>query len=260
MSLFISPKWRSLLEANHLGSFDGAWDYRAEWFEAPNERRGGWSGVCRIALPLSAGGELGVFLKRQENHQRRTWRHPFAGEPSFSCEFSMLRYAETHDIPAPRPMFFGSAVVDGKPRGILMTEELAGYRPLDVVVREMFADGRPSLARQRELLCAVAAVVRRMHDARVQHRSLYPKHLFVSWPAGEAPKVAVIDLEKSRTTLIAPMRTVYDLATLTRHSDFWSRSARLYFLLQYLGLRRLDGRARRLCRWIIKRAQRKRRD
>ena len=104
------------------------------------------------------------------------------------------------------------------------------------------------------------ALVRQLHDARVMHRSLYPKHLFVRWDSGAEPEVAVIDLEKSRTTLIAAVRTVYDLATLTRHSDYWSRSDRLYFLLQYLGLQRLTPWARRLCRWIVKRAQRKRRD
>ncbi len=260
MALFISPERRQLLEANHLGTFEDAWAHRAEWFEEPNARRGGWSGVCRISLPLPTGGELGVFLKRQENHQRRTWRHPISGEPSFACEFRMLRFVEMRNVPAPRPMFFGSAVVDGKPRGILMTEELAGYRPLDVVVRELFADGRPPLARQRWLLRCVAALVRQLHDARVQHRSLYPKHIFVRWPEGGEPEAAVIDLEKSRPTLIGPVRTVYDLATLTRHSSSWSRSARLYFLLQYLGEPRLTGWSRLLCRWILKRASRKKRD
>lgn len=260
MALFISPERRSLLEANHLGSFDDAWVFKAAWFEEPNARRGGWSGVCRIALPLPEGGELGVFLKRQENHQRRTWRHPIDGEPSFACEFRMLRYVEAHAVPAPRPLFFGSAIGEGKPRGILMTQELAGYRPLDVVMRELFADGAPPLVRKRLLLRKVAGLVRQMHDARVMHRSLYPKHLFVRWDDGAEPEVAVIDLEKSRTTLIAAVRTVYDLATLTRHSDYWSRSDRLYFLLHYLGLQRLTPWARRLCRWIVKRAQRKRRD
>lgn len=258
MALFISPERRQFLEASHLGNFDEAWAYRAEWFEEPNARRGGWSGVCRLGLPLPAGGELGVFLKRQENHQRRTWRHPLAGEPSFSCEFRMLRYAEAHGIPAPRPLFFGSEVVDGKPRGILLTEELAGYRPLEAVVRDLFAAGRPPLAEQRRLLRSVAAVVRKLHDARVQHRSLYPKHLFVRLRDSGDHDVAVIDLEKSRTTLIPAVRTVYDLATLNRHSAHWSRSARLYFLLQYLGLPRLTPWARLLCRWIDKRSRRKR--
>ena len=85
-------------------------------------------------------------------------------------------------------------------------------------MRELFADGAPPLVRKRLLLRKVAGLVRQMHDARVMHRSLYPKHLFVRWDDGAEPEVAVIDLEKSRTTLIAAVRTENDLATLTRHS------------------------------------------
>lgn len=256
--MFVATDYRRLLEDNHLGSFDDAWTFKAEWFEAPNARRGGWSGVCRVGLPLPDGREFGVFLKRQENHQRRTWHHPVNGEPSFACEFRMLRYLEASAVPAPRPIFFGSAVVEGLPRGILMTQELIGYRPLDVVVRELFDGGRASLEVQRQLLRKVAALVRHLHQVRVMHRSLYPKHLFVRWEDGSDPELAVIDLEKSRKTLIPAVRTIYDLATLTRHSECWSRSARLYFLLQYFGLRRLTPYTRRIRRLIVARAGRKR--
>lgn len=259
MSLFISPKWRPLLEANHLGSFDGAWEYRAEWFEAPNERRGGWSGVCRIALPLGDGSEAGFFLKRQENHQRRDWRHPVRGEPTFAREFRMLHYLQTHGVAAPQPVFYGSSLARGKARGILITEELAGYRPLDVVSAELFAM-RAAPARKRALLRAAARVVRQLHDAGVQHSSLYPKHVFVREPVDGEPQAALIDLEKSRTTLLAKRRMLHDLDALNRHAGPWSRSARLYFLLHYLGEPRLTPRVRAIWQALVQRASRKRRD
>lgn len=259
MALYISPERRQLLAAHRLAAVDDVWSLRAEWFEEPNVRRGGWSGVCRLGLTLPEGGELGVFLKRQENHQRRCWRHPLAGEPTFAREFRMLRYLQTQGVPAPVPLFFASQRVGGDARGMLMTEELAGYRPLDVVADELFAAGRPPLAAQRALLAAVARVVRRLHDAGVQHSSLYPKHLFVRLSNGAEPEVALIDLEKSRRTLLAERRTVHDLDSLNRHARHWSRSARLYFLLQYLGQPRLDARAKRLCRRLAGRAGGKRR-
>lgn len=259
MDLYISAERRGLLEANHLGNFDDAWQLRADWFEAPNVRRGGWSGVCRLGLDLPAGGELGVFMKRQENHQRRSLRHPLRGEPTFAREFRMLRYLEDHQVPAPRPVFFASAIADGKPRGVLVTEELAGYRPLDVVTDSLFGAERASLATQRALLSCVAHVVRQLHDARVQHSSLYPKHVFVRIGNGQPPAAALIDLEKSRTTLVPLLRTIHDLDALNRHSAHWSRSARLYFLLQYLGLPRLTPWVKVLCRWILRRSRTKRR-
>jgi len=259
VALYISPELRPLLETHHLAAFDAVWSIEAPWFEAPNVRRGGWSGVCRIALSRADGSELGLFLKRQENHQRRNWRHPVRGEPTFAREFRMLCYLESHGVPVPRPVFYGSSVAGGNARGILVTEELAGYRPLDVVGDELFAMSA-GIARKRALLRAAARVVRQLHDAGVQHSSLYPKHIFVrELPDGE-PQAALIDLEKSRTTLLAKRRMLHDLDALNRHAGPWSRSERLYFLLHYLGEPRLTPRVRAIWPALVQRASRKRRD
>ncbi len=205
MSDYICPNRFSWLKLNHLSSFDQIWSYPAEWFEEPNSRRGGWSGVGRIAPQSPETGERGVFLKRQESHVRRTLRHPFSGEPTFACEFRMMRFLHAHGVPAPVPVFFGERLVDGKPRAILMTEELAGYKSLEEVSASLFTQSRPPLALQRALIRGVAETVKKLHVARIQHRSLYPKHLFVSWPSENDPQVAVIDLEKSRFKLFPMM-------------------------------------------------------
>jgi len=261
VTLYIAPERRRLLEANLLGNFDDAWRLQAEWFEEPNVRRGGWSGVCRIALAMPGNGELGLFVKRQENHQRRNWRHPLRGEPTFAREFRMLRYLQQHDVPAPRPVFFGTRVCSGRAQGILITEELEGFRPLDAVVEDLFGGNvQPPLATQRPLLRGVAGLVRRLHEAGVQHGSLYPKHVFVRLRGDEEPAAALIDLEKSRTTLLSLRRTLHDLDALNRHSCHWSRSARLRFLLHYLGEQRLSARGRQIWEALARRAVQKRRD
>ncbi|HQR50032.1 MAG TPA: lipopolysaccharide kinase InaA family protein [Methylophilaceae bacterium] len=253
MSDFIYPAYRQLLESNHLASFDQLWSYQAEWFEEPNNRRGGWSGAGRVVLRLPDGGEAGVFLKRQENHQRPTLRHPLRGEPTFAREFRMLRFLQSRGVPAPVPVFFGQRAA----RAILVSEELAGFRSLEDVTEDLFADDkRPPLSEQRALLRGVAAMVRKMHDAGIHHRSLYPKHLFVNRKAAGDPLVAVIDLEKSRATLLATPRTIYDLATLNRHARAWSKTARMYFFKHYLGIERLSPWHKLLCRLILKRSQR----
>ncbi|HEY6611679.1 MAG TPA: lipopolysaccharide kinase InaA family protein, partial [Pseudomonas sp.] len=48
-----------------------------EWVEAPNERRGGMSGVQRVR---SGDGRL-LYRKQQVDHGYRDWRHPL-GEPT----------------------------------------------------------------------------------------------------------------------------------------------------------------------------------
>jgi Lipopolysaccharide kinase (Kdo/WaaP) family len=255
-SLFIAKTREKILEFNQLNNFERIWTHKISWFEEPNRGRGGWSGVGRLRLAMPDGGELGAFLKRQENHQRRTFRHPINGEPTFACEFNMMRYLQAHDVVVPEPIFFAQKNEGGSPQAILITEELVGYRSLETITEELFTHGRPSLTRQRSIVRGVAATVRKLHSAHIQHRSLYPKHLFVKFLPNADPQVAVIDLEKSRVKLLSPMCTIFDLATLNRHAKYWSRTSRLYFLKQYLGIERLSPWDKFLCRLICRRTNR----
>ncbi len=83
MKEFVGSGWKKILELNELESFDSIWELDAAWFEEPNKRRGGWSGVSRISLKTEEGGSVGVFLKRQENHNTKTLAKPVNGEPTF---------------------------------------------------------------------------------------------------------------------------------------------------------------------------------
>ena len=87
MKDFISDRWRPILAHNGLSAFDALWKLEAPWFEEPNHRRGGWSGVSRCELALPGDGSTGIFLKRQENHRARLWTHPVRGAPTFLREF-----------------------------------------------------------------------------------------------------------------------------------------------------------------------------
>jgi hypothetical protein len=81
--LFPDQAAREQLTASHLADFEALWSVSTDWHEAPNERRGGWSGVSRHVL---ADGSA-IFLKRQENHLCRTLRHPIRGIPTFYREY-----------------------------------------------------------------------------------------------------------------------------------------------------------------------------
>lgn len=66
---YINENWRQTLQRNHAANFDALWQLQQDsWFEAPNQRRGGWSGVCKTTLTMPDGSESGIFIKRQENH------------------------------------------------------------------------------------------------------------------------------------------------------------------------------------------------
>ena len=251
MSLFIDPSWKPLLERSGLASFEQAWTHDAAWVEAPNDYRGGWSGVGRVTL-TGGKGETGVYLKRQQNHARRTWRHPWIGEPTFTREFRIIRHLQRHGVGTPQPVLFGERRSASALQAVLMTAELAGYRPLD----ELAAASWP-LSRQRALLRTVARTVRRMHQAGIQHRSLYAKHLFVKMEGNDFV-VAVIDFEKSRRNPWPVLPAFFDLVTLNYRTAGWSRSSRLYFYRQYWDADKLTQWQKWLCRLIRRRSQEKR--
>lgn len=254
MPFFVEPSWKKLLEHNHLLSFEQAWSCRAAWIETPNDDRGGWSGVSRMLLAMPAGGEAAVFLKRQQNHARRTWCHPLNGELTFAREFAIIRHLQQHGVATPRPLMFAERREHGKQQALLMTEELAGYQSLEDLAGQVFA--LPPVNR-RLLLRALAASVRRMHDAGIQHRSLYAKHLFVRLQDG-AYQVALIDFEKSRRSFLPILRTYFDLVTLNYRTPRWSPRQRLYFFKQYYAAGKLKPWQKWLCRLIQQRSMQKR--
>jgi hypothetical protein len=252
MTDFIAPQWRALLAENALDSVDAAWTREVAWVEAPNDGRGGLSGVGRVSLPSSQGKVTGAFLKRQQNHTRPSWKHPLRGEATFKREFEMVQHLRAHRVPTLEPMLFGERYVANEVRAVLMTVALDGYQPLDVLAASEEFQHMPP-AEKRQLLAATAQTVRQMHLAGVQHRSLYAKHLFAA-RQGEGYRVVVIDLEKSRFAFLSLLRTVQDLVTLNYRTMGWSRTQRLYFFKQYYAIRSLNGWQRAVCKLIARRS------
>jgi len=255
LTAYISSNFSDVLAKNALNTFEKVWGYEVNWFEEPNERRGGWSGVGRITLVDASGHEFGAFLKKQDNHCRTSFLHPIRGVPTFQREFEMMQYLASKQVLAPEVLFFGRNP-NGDLKTTLITKELSGFIPLEELTERLFKGKSPTLGEQRPVIKAIAKFARQLHDVNIQHRSFYPKHLFVDVENLQAPVVAVIDLEKSRINRIPFLRSLIDLSVLNRHAKYWSRSRRMYFYLEYLGIKQLTPYAKWLCRLIIKRSSR----
>ena len=52
---YVANDWEAVARANGLDSFESVWALDIGWFEEPNERRGGWSGVSRPEVELPDG-------------------------------------------------------------------------------------------------------------------------------------------------------------------------------------------------------------
>lgn len=254
MKEYITPEWEHILRFNDLDGFDGLWELKADWFEPPNERRGGWSGVVRIELDLPGGAKEAVFLKRQENHTRRTLRNPIFGEPTFAGEMKNILLLRQAGVPTMEPLYYGQRKADGKWRAILVTRELVGFHPLDEVIDEWNQHSwKNSASTRRELINTLAGAIRRMHEQRLVHNALHPKHVFVRLVEGRSPEVALIDLEKMRLAVSVKRAMLRDLDSLNRRTLVLSNVDRLRFLQSYLNSCKLNGEGRGVWNYLAQR-------
>mgnify|MGYP000456301856 CR=1 FL=1 len=230
---YLSPVEGELLQEYQLSTFEALWQYQGEWFEAPNRERGGWSGVNYIELVSKNGTIHGYYLKRQEGHLRKTWRHPFIGEPTFLREFNILQFIQLQNtkfpskqVMTPELVFFARK----NNQSILLTKALTGFVAADVWLKNNVA---APIKKQRNLMQALAKSVQHLHEAGVQHRSLYLKHLFVK-ELDAGFEVAQIDFEKSRITCLIGFFKWMDLIKLHQRSSSVSSKSQLYFFKNYL--------------------------
>lgn len=221
---------------------------KTEWFEEPNIRRGGWSDVVKIDLD-TADGKVGVFIKRQQNHISKTFRHPIKGISTFQKEFHNIQQLSAKRIPTLELIYF--AQKDNK--AILITKELEGYRALDSEELYDLNDHQKHV-----LLSTIAQASSAMHRWRFQHNCFYPKHIFVKEVEGRWD-VRFIDLEKLKRTLFRKQSSIRDLQTLYRHaSDNWTTKDRLYFFKCYVSEKKLSQHSKKLWYAVAKKLQNKR--
>lgn len=221
----VSESDRRLLTYNGLDDFESLWNADVNWFEEPNRRRNGWSGVSRHILKQPEGGTLAVFIKRQENHNFRTLLHPVRGLPTVYREYRNICRMKKCGVPCPDVVFYGHRNTGRQWQAILVTRSLEGYQPLE---ESLAAIEQDNLDARRALLACVAQMLSRMHSHYLRHSCLHAKHIFVraentgssNGTGTRRFDAAVIDLEKMRTYFPLSRLVIHDLDQLYRH---WKR-------------------------------------
>lgn len=249
---YLNEDWKAILEYNRAASFEQLWELnQGGWFEPPNHRRGGWSGVVRQTLALPDGGEVGIFIKRQENHVYRSWKNLFRPSATFEREFQNLQRCRGLGIPTLEPIYFGQRMVDGNLRATLITRELDGYQPFDAPCYNPI--NQLPLARRKRFFQGVAAALRQMHSRNIQYNCLYLKHVFVKESADGNVDVRLIDLEKAKWRPFRRLIAIRDLYSLNRRAEGWSRTDRLRLFLAYRQETRLGPESKRILEAVLRR-------
>ena len=254
---YIAEQWRDILVFNQLDDHQKIWDLKAEWFEEPNYRRGGWSGVSRIELKLPSGGVVGAFLKRQENHVSRSFRHPIKGFPTFRREFENIQAFNRNDIAALDLLYFEEWQEKGAQRAVILTKELEGYFPLSSDVFQPGGKFVSTRTQKTKLFEQLAALMQTMHRHHFQHNCFYLKHVFARPLENDDVDLRVIDLEKVKKRLLKKRVIFRDLYTLYRHAENWSLSDKVRFYRLYQNEKKLSAQSKKLWREIALRINQK---
>ena len=253
---YFGENWQTALKRNHLAHFDALWTLKAEWFEEPNIRRGGWSGVIKIPLKQTNDEPVFIFIKRQENHMSRTWRHPISGVATFQKEYNNLKRFQRYKIPTLELVYFGTRSYNGDRQAILATKELDGYRALNVLLLNSGSNLLKSPQSRQALLKATAKILCHMHQHRLQHNSLYPKHIFAK-PVGESWDIRIIDLETAKRRLFKSTAILRDLGTLRRQTQGLKAKEQVTFFKAYVDEAKLTTKSKKLWYQIQDRILRK---
>lgn len=227
-----------ILEHLNKPMFDNLWSQNDDWYETPNLRRGGWSGVVKTTVKTS-NGISPVYLKKQYNHTYRSWLHFFKKQPTALREYRNIKRLNTEGIPTVDIAFFA---VNGM-SAVLGTHALSDYESLDKINLDTL-----TIKQRRQMIRAVAKTIRKLHMKKFQHGCLYPKHIFVRQDVS-GWSVKLIDLEKMKRRCFSSTAMKHDLDTLNRRSEhLFNMHDRLTFLLTYIK----SERAHTLLNSIIK--------
>ncbi len=247
---FVSSQYQSYLAANDLVSFDDLWDREEKWFEPRNigKSESSWSGVVRIDL-----GEKRFFLKRQENYFTLSPRYPFKISVVEDEYRNIATFTEL-EVPSLEVVACKVRLKNGKRQALIMTAALDGYVDLDAVSVGLPKSGL-SVSAKRRVLKNLAQLIRLTHSKGLFHGNLYPNHLFIDQKMLIGPltpdsiSCRFIDMERAGKAFPRKRKQLRDIETLDRRTPNWSRSDRLFFLLNYLNLDSCDQSVRDyLCR------------
>jgi heptose I phosphotransferase len=252
---FAAAGYEKLLSSNGLRDFSSVMNYGGG--EVLKRKRN--RSITRLVL--GEGEErIPLYLKRHRPLLRDRFPFPFR-RSSAMREWEGIRRVREAGILTMEPVAFGERRRFGMEMGsFTLTRGVEGGERLEDLLPRRFTPPVPArrVAEKRALIRSISLLVRSLHGAGLHHRDLYLCHVFLR--AGpEEGSLLLIDLQRVGARARDANRwVVKDLAALQYSAppEIVTRSDRVRFLKGYLGLDRLDRRAKGLARRVIRKARR----
>ena len=253
-TIYLNPQWQQHLDDNQLSTFDQFWDLELKAVDEGNVGRGqnGWSKVCIHSLTTATGEKKRIVIKRQSNYRSHTLGHPIRGIATFEKEYQFIRRYQKLEIPAMQAVYCATRQVNGELQAILATEYLENHRSLF----DILSDQNYTPSDKTFITKLVAELVANLHNKNLEHRCLFPKHIFI--PNDRNKKACLIDLEKTRWRPWGEGRRIRDLTALARRTANTSTRDKVLFMHYYFGIQKLDKEAKQLWQQVDNRIKLKR--
>jgi lipopolysaccharide kinase (Kdo/WaaP) family protein len=246
----VSPQWETKLRKLGLLDFEAVAKREFEWFEPPNQRRGGWSGVSRIALNPEATPEEQEtgFLKIQQNHWFRARNKFFRRHLTFEREIDAMTKVAPIISFIPEVLLFGRWNIGPDAWAVIITRSLDGWFSFGDWLQGKNGLVPPDHDTLLKVFETIASTSRQLHNAGWVHLGFSAKHLFVRPKGDRDYDICLIDYEKCRRHVLPGYRTIKDCSHFMRHTPLMTDEHKRDYLKFYFQTDGFTPAHRRLIR------------
>jgi len=232
---WISPKWESKLQDADLLDFEALMTRDFDWFEPPNERRGGWSGVTRLVLnpDADAAEQDVIYLKIQKNHCYRAAENFFQKKLTFVREFNAMQAFSAFTEAVPEIALFAEWRSGKDKWAVLITKSLDHWFQYNHWLTGRTTAPIPDNTTILRALDAIAGTSREIHQAGWVHMCYAPDHLFIKPQADGSFQVRVIDFEKSRKSKNKDFCAQKDSSRILRQAPNMTDAQKIHYFKAY---------------------------
>jgi len=255
---YTNKDWQNAFEESGYKQFDDWWNTEANLVETGNFRGAdadqSWSHVSIVKL----NNGCTVYLKRQQNHFPNNLFLKLRRISTFEIEWKNYQRLQQANIPTLNIIHFASRKTNGHHQTMIVSEELQDMTPIGDIIDLFNQNGWPERKQRLSILSAILKLIRKMHDAGIIHNALYHRHIYLNIPITDgkaiipnAPEVRLIDLERTKFPgPDSPKLITHDLEKMYRRISEWPARDCLWFLKQYLHLKKLTPKAKKIARKI----------
>ncbi len=223
------------------------------------------SDVVHVSIDSAMGGPESVFVKRYLYNRRsqrikQMFRGTLFGKSRARTEYEFLQEMCSRRVPTVRPISYGEVRKGAFLReSFIITEGMEGVQSLDMFALNARQNKTVNRETKNSIILGLAEIVRRMHQAGVQHGGLYWRNILLRQQAGCGYEFWMLDPDSSGKlydSSVPLAGIVSDLSHFMASAmSLDARGGLGRFMRAYLQVSRLEDKHRQLIARVLQSAK-----